>query len=250
MKTLTSFLSLLFIGAANAATLTGTHVAFPGGVPPTVPVAVLPAGANTDWGYFNSGADVVASINASNTSDLTGTRTFTVTPAGTATNVRGSTTLGDTRFSYTNGTDPISSGTQRVGGVFSSTTGPSGEGSGVQLTVSSFSGTSLIELYTYEFRASGTLSVFLNGGADPAYTQVITTGSDDGTKDGYKFSFTFTADSLTDTLRFQYIMDDAVGDNGSSNLGFQAIAISPIPEPTPLLLLSLSGLPLAMRRRR
>ena len=241
MKTCALLLPLLAV-SAEAATLTGSFVAFGG-------AAALPSGTNTDWGYFDPSATAVASLNATNTSN-TGTRLFNVTAAGTGTLVRGSASDSDNSFSYGDGTSPGSATTQKVGGVFSSLIGPGGEGSGVKFSADSFSVPSLIELYTYEFRASGTLRVYLNADTTALYTQQIITGGADGSKDGQKFSFNFTPDGTGDSLRFEYIMDDAVGDNSTANLGFQAIAISPIPEPGSLLLLALTGLPLAIRRRR
>ncbi len=239
---------IALLSSAHGATLSGTFSAATNTSAATA--AVLPSGTvadNTDWGYFTPPTGAVSSINPSNTSSA-GPRTFTVTGLGTTTDVRGSTTNTTGFYKYSNGQSPVSNTVGfQLGGVFNAATGPAGvtAGAGVQMTAGAFAVPSLIQLYVYNFNATGVFTAYVNNVA--TYTQTIADVS--GAKAGYLFNLTFTPDTLADQIRFEYVM--TAQSNNAANVGFQAIAISPIPETSSVALLGAAGiLGLARRKRR
>src|SRR5690606_12658607 len=98
---------------------------------------------------------------------------------------------------YTNGENPTSSASAfAVGGIRNNLVGAGAIGSGIQMTLGSFTGTSLIQLWTYNYMAGATMNVFLNDSTVPAYTGVIpfiptADGPSSTGKNGYLFTFEF-----------------------------------------------------------
>lgn len=235
------FISLFTAGVCSAATLTVV------GTPATAGSAILPSTPGTDWGLWAAGTNP-SPATASITSTA-GTRTFAVTTVGgTGTpTTRGSASLASTGFTFSNGdTSPSGSGTQ-VGGVFNTSgVGENTLGTGVALSLTSFTTPVRIQLYTYVFQAAGALSVYLDGNSTAIYSNTFASSS--GGKPGYVYTFDYIPDSPSSTLRFEQIKTVS-NDVVSSNVGFLGIAITPIPEVSSLALAG-AGLILGLSRRR
>lgn len=234
-------ISLFTAGVCSAATLTVI------GTPGTAGSATLPSAPGTDWGLWAAGTNPSAP-GASITSNI-GTRPFTVTTVGgTGTPAtRGSASLASTGFTFSNGdTSPSGSGTQ-VGGIFNTSgVGDNTLGTGVALSLTSFTTPVRIQLYTYVFQATGALSVYLDGGSTAIYTNSFS--STNGGKPGYVYTFDFTPDSPFSTLRFEQLKTVS-NDTLSSNVGFLGISVIAIPEVSSMALAG-AGLILGLSRRR
>lgn len=219
----------------------------------------LPTGTNTDWGYFNqlgTPDPTVTSFSATNTSTAD-TRNFTVTALNGG-SVRGPGNLitgaPHSYFDFDNG-DPSASviGTGvRPSGIFNSQLGSDGAtaNAGLSLLLSGFSTQSLIQLWTYGYNVTGTLQAYVDGSLVSSYslTDIVSENPGDG-KTARIFTFDFTPESTSSSVEFRYFMTSASVDTSYAHVGFQAVAISPIPEPTTALL-GLLTLPLLVRRRR
>ncbi len=202
----------------------------------------LPSTTGSDWAYWNS------SPNATNTSGLS-SRIFTVSPFGaTAASLLTSGQPATTKFTYTNGEVTPNTNTTAfsVGGIRNNLVATTAVGNGIQMTLDSFTQTSRIQLWTYNFIAGSTLNVYLNGSSTVAYTQTVA-GLTSG-KQGYLYTFDFEPTAPTDSIRFVYIQNS--GPDINSNVGFQAISITPIPEASSVALLGLGCATGLLRRRR
>jgi hypothetical protein len=243
----------------HAATLSTTFAAAPNSGSDTP--YLLPSGANTDWGYWNRGNSNTSSQAATNTSsDPSGTRTFAVVPLNGG-SVRGPGTPSSSSpfsfFNYTNGTTPDAPdgdtlASYRPSGVFNSQLGPSGINAqaGLQTTLSGFSTQSLISVWVFNFSAKGVFEVFINGTLNFTQEVEIPASNPSQGKAAYLFNLDFTPDSSGDEVNIRYRMTDRISTDDNAHVGFQAIAISPIPEPASLALLALGTGALGFRRRR
>ena len=205
----------------------------------------LAASGTLDWAIWNTTSSTpVSSLAPTNTKDggagLIGDL-FGV--GGSAGNVRGFGGVDDTFYSYTDGTSPetLSNATQGFVGNASLDS----LGSGVTLSITGDPLQPLrVDIWTSGFRATGEMTVSLNGVADP----VVLTASFGADKTPALFSFVFQPDVLSDVLGISFVMTEDTG--SSAHIGIQAVAISPVPEPTVTTLL-LGGLAVfALRRRR
>lgn len=240
---------------AHAATLTGSGAAASNNS--TGAARLLPSGTDTDWGYWHQSGTpepTVTSFNATNTSN-TGGRLFTVTTLGGG-NLRGPGTPSsgspESFFDFTNGTPPAAptANAARPSGIFNSQLGLGGAnaGAGLQLSLTGFDTQSLIQIWTFGFHATGSFEVFLNGSSVPVFSQSVVSTSVSNGKEAYLFSLDFTPDSPTDVVDIHYFMTDQA--DGNAHVGFQTVAISPIPEPSSLALLGLGCATGFLRRRR
>lgn len=253
--------SLLVVPLLFAASIQFNHAATvvaSGAAAPNVSAAtsaLLPSGTNTDWGFFyrNGGSGATSSFSATETSN-TGGRAFTVTAVNGG-NVRGPsevvTGAPHSYFDYTNGTTLEIGNDSRPTGVFNSGTGSVGAGNlaGVQMRLDGFSTQSLIQIWTFGYNATGNFQVFINGNAVAAFSESVMTGNPGNGKEARLFTLDFTPDSVTDFIDIRYTMT-AAQDATNGHVGFQAVAISPIPEPTAVSLLGIAGAFCLIRRRR
>lgn len=238
-------------GTARAATLFVSEGAAPNSTTGTS--LSLPSGADTDWGYWHrQDSTGVSSFGATNTSNE-GDRGFSVSTIGGG-NVRGPGNLVTgapfSYFDFTNGTSTGNTTATRPSGVFNTQLGSGGvtAGAGLQLSLTGINTQSLIHIWTLGFQATGSFEVFLNGSSTPAFSQSVTSTSVTNGKQAYLFTLDFTPDSATDVLNIRYVMTAQTDVN--AHVGFQAISISPIPEPASLALLALGTGVLGFRRRR
>lgn len=225
-------LTLALLSCAQAAVITGSGVLATNTSAATD--RALPTGANTDWGFWNPGnATLVGSMNATNTSNA-GNQAFTVTPifpsgaTGNVTFVRSSTSaFANTYFSYGNGDSPISANDAQFAGVFNGQPGSGGVNSGIQMSLTGFTGPTTIQLWVYAFQSTAQLTALVNN-ASSSFTaaNVIDTV---GTKPTTLFTFNFIPDSASDVGNFRYITT-SVADSTSGNAGFVAVALTLIPE--------------------
>lgn len=235
--TLPALACTAFFAQANGATLLSSSFAADSST------RALPSVAGSDWAYWATTGTVTGPTNTS----AEGGRNFAISAVGTTpTSFLGSGSAAGTKFTYTNGESPVSQGTAfAVGGIRTNLVSTAAVDTGLQVTLSSFTQTSRIQLWTFNYIASSTLNVYLGGSSTVAYTHDVT--SSPSGKPGYLYTFDFEPTSTSDQIRIEFIQKS--GADLASNIGFQAIAITPIPEPSAVLL-GLAALPLMARRRR
>ena len=219
----------------------------------------FPTGPGADWGYYQQQGDPGAfatSLSAYNSADFSGNRNFVLSTLNGG-NLRGpgdiTTGAPLSYFDYSNGEFPVSANDFRPTGLFNSQLGSAGATakSGVQMNLTSFSGPTQIQVWTYGFQSTGLFEVFVNGATTSAYSQSVTVTSVStpvAGKIGQLFTINFTPDNLFSSIDITYRM--TASSNASSHVGFQAIAVSPIPEPAGLSLLGIAGVLGFIRRRR
>jgi hypothetical protein len=219
----------------------------------------LPSGPGTDWGYYQQLGDPGAfntSASATNSADFDGDRNFVLSTIGGG-NLRGpgNITTGAplSFFDYTNGEFPVSGNDFRPTGLFNSQLGAAGATlkAGVQMNLTSFTGPSQIQIWTYGFDATGRFEVFVNGSTTASYFQDVTVTSVStplAGKSAQLFTLDFTPDNEFSSLDIVYRMTAST--NTASHVGFQAIVVSPIPEPAAVSLLGIAGALGLIRRRR
>lgn len=232
-------LTAFCLNSATGAVLTGSVTQYA-----TVDVD-LTASGTLDWAIWNTtSSSSVSSRAPTNIKDggagLIGDL-FGV--GGSSGSVRGFGGVDDTFYSYTDGTSPetLSDATQGFVGNASLDS----LGSGVTLSISGDPLQPLrVDIWTTGFRATGEMTVTLNGVAEPLVLSA-TFGAD---KTPALFRFVFQPDTVSDVLGISYVVTEDTG--SSAHIGIQAVAISPVPEPTVVTLL-LGGLGvLGLRRRR
>ena len=244
MKNLLLALPLLTAGFSSAATITAN------GTPTrttNAPSIVMPSAAGTDWGLWGTnGASVPGGASITSSS---GTQTFEVTTIGGAGTpvTRGSGSLAETRFNYSNGDPTISDTNLQVGGIFNSG-GIGGAtanlNSGVALSLTSIATPVRINLYTYIYESTARLNVYVGDAVDPAYTNTFT--DDNNGKAGYIYTFDYDPGGTPASLRFEYVKTVSFHDN--SNVGFTGISI--VPEPSSVALLGAGAVAGLLRRKR
>lgn len=259
-----SILALCLFGTSlsvHAATLTvGYQATVPNATPETS--VAFPTGPNTDWGYFqydygDPGASAnMTSMSAYNSADFSGSRNFVVTSInGGYLRGPGNLVTGAplSYFDVSNGEWLSPASDVRPAGIFNSQLGSAGAtaNAGVQMSLNGFTTQSQIQIWTYGFGSTGIFEIFVNGATSAAYSQSVTVTSVNSPvagKIGQLFTLDFTPDSTASTLDIVYRMTGST--NASSHVGFQAITISPIPEPAALSLLGIAGVLGFIRRRR
>ncbi len=242
---------------SNAATLTYvSQSAAPNATQETS--LTLPSGSGTDWGYWNRGSGATAGPLAPTNTSTDGSIVMSISTYNGG-NLRGptNTTTGapHSYFDFTNGTPAaaISATDLRPTGIFNSQLGTTGATAlaGINLNLSGFTQASTIQIWTYGYNSTGTVQAFVDGSTTLIYEATgITAGNPGDGKSATLYTFNFTPDSTSSSVTFRYFLTDASVDTGAAHVAFQAVAISPIPEPASALLSALAGLPLLMRRRR
>jgi len=244
-------LSLALLPCGHAAVLTGSGALATN--TSTATDRTLPGASNADWGFWHpENTNLVSSMNATNTSNA-GSQVFAVTAItanGAPTNassVRSSTSGSNAYFSYGNGGNPLSRSDVQFGGVFNGQTGTTGINSGIQMSLTGFTTPTTIQLWVYAYEATAQLTALVNDTASSFTTATVSDVA--ATKPTTLFTFTFTPDSASDVVKFQYIMT-GVDDAASGNAGFVAVALTPIPEPSSVALLGAASTFALLRRRR
>jgi hypothetical protein len=217
--------------------------------PVSTPVDLTTQG-NLDWAYWSpNSATPVSPLVAPTNEKLGGLAIGGLDTIGGG-GLRGSTTsMTLERYSFTDGTSPISGTSASLAGlIFNSQTGTVGNGTGLQLSIA---GNPAVEetvtLYLGGFQATSNLTLTLNGVAFPITDSRVFTTANPKHIDIY--TLRFQPDSIDDRLLVQYTAS-AITDTVNGHVGLQAVAVAGIPEPTTATLLFLGGLALSLRHRQ
>ena len=108
-----------------------------------------------------------------------------------------------------------------------------------------------VTVWTYNFAGAGTLSATLQGAT--TYTDTTPVATTGNPKFSYFYTLTVSPDAVDGTanvlsLQNILLMDDA--SNGNSHVGISGVAVSVIPEPSSVLLVSLASIAMLGFRRR
>jgi len=245
---------LMGIGLSQAAVVTNISSA---GVPTgSVNLSTL---GTTDWAAWNTLASTGTTIAPFATKNGGIATISNLTPAGVGgAGVRGPSSLDAypaSVFTWSTGDSTSSVAAPadgKVSGVFSTTTGPTSSGRGVQFTISDLptlavGQSSLISVMATSFRGIGTLTATATGA-----TPISQTGSTLGeTKNTDVFQFSYTPELGSDSIHFTYLHTPNLTGNSASHSPLQAVTISVIPEPSSAFLTLIGGIAtLGFRRRK
>lgn len=224
----------VFVPDAGAALLTGTPVASP-----TIPANLTSLGT-TDWAYWNSTSSTGLSSRApTNTASGVTHIIGSATPIN-ASGVRGSGTASAITFTFTNGTTET---TLAVAGVFNASLDK--VGNGVQTTVT------LPDTQPYKvlvwvsgYNGTGTFTATL---PDTTNYQDASFSYEGGTKPARLYELQVQADHANDVLTLSHVLTTDDGD--SSHVLIGGVAVSRVPEPASMLIVSGAACLLLARRR-
>jgi hypothetical protein len=178
-----------------------------------------------------------------------------LTPRGTSTLVRGSDTFTSYRnvITWSDGTAAVPNAGLLSGG-FGTNVNAFNNGVGFSITnlvPLALGQTYQINVLAAAFNGGGTMTATtpLGAGTSTA-TQAGTVRDNSNTRNTELFQFSYSPDSITDTLNLTYVLS-VDGSGASSHVLIQGVGISIIPEPsTALLLISAATIGLARRTRR
>jgi hypothetical protein len=204
--------------------------------------ADLTAAGTLDWAIWGT-TSTTASATKAPVNDKSGGTILGSLSEVTGGNLRGGIASTQT-FSYSDGTSPSSQTGVTFGLIFPVTL--DSVGNGVQLSVAGDPAVQrIIRIWGSGTQGVGTLTASLNGAPDV----VLVSQTYGGTKTPTLFTINYQPDAPGDVLTVRYVLSTD-GGGGNSHVGFQAAAISAVPEPaTAMLLLGGAGI-LVMRRRR
>lgn len=224
--------------SASAALLTGDV-----NTAPSNPANLTTEGA-LDWAMWGTIESGTASSMAVLNHKSGGPAIFSSITAATSGNVRGGITSSQ-GFTWTDGTT-TATGTNvtNSGLIFDSNLDTVGEG--VRFTVGASNTTERqVKIWGALNNASGTFTASLPGATDVVLSSQVVTG---GTKLPVLFTINYQADAPDNVLTVKFVLNT---DNGTNaHVGFQAAAVSNVPEPTFACIgMGVVGL-LAIRRRK
>lgn len=230
--------------SADAALLSGTVDTSTDGTAS----ADLTALGTVDWAIWANTASGNVTPYPIRYSKAGGTAGFSsIAPVGAGASTRGGNTA-TTAFSFSDGTAPTTSlsSTSTLGLIFNS--GLETVGNGVQFTVGGDVNTERqIRVWGAGFDGRGTFVASLNGAPD--VTLLSQTYASNNPKLNTLFTINYKPDNPTDLLTLRYTLTTN-GTGSNAHVGFQAAAVSEIPEPGSVATLAAGGLLLAVRRRR
>ena len=221
-------------GMAGASVLTGSVDTNP----PTH--ADLTAAGGLDWAIWDyTSSSAVASLAPSNTKS--GGPGIISSVTAVSGNVRGVT--GEQQyFTYTDGTSPTSVTDDQIGAAIHATLEIVGEGVIVQVTGDPLATYQVSLWATGGNGAEGILTASLSGADD-----VVLATRNDIPRTAQLFTYSFRPDSAGDRLTLTLLNQQA---GGYAFVGYQALAVSVVPEPATLSLLAVGTLAMLSRRRR
>jgi hypothetical protein len=202
-----------------------------------------------DWAYWapNTGTSVPPLVAPTN-EKLGGSLIGSLDTIGGG-GLRGSTTSTTVeRYSFTDGTSPTAGTNASLAGlIFNSQTGTSGNGKGLQLSITGDpTEERIVTLYLGAFGTTSNLTLTLNGVALPITDSQVFTNANPKHIDVY--TVRFQPDSAADLLLVQYTAS-AITETTNGHVGLQAVTVSAVPEPGVASFLCLGALALCRRRR-
>ena len=199
-----------------------------------------------DWAIWNSTSSGTTASKAPTNTKVTGLGLISnVTPVSGG-SVRGA-SAGTQTFTYVDGTSPTAQTNATFGLALNSQL--STIGAGVHLSITGNPALAYkVNIWTTGFRATGQMTASLAGAADV----VLSGDAFASTKVPELYSFTFQPDLASDTLNIDYVITALPDfDTGSGHIGFQAVTVSVVPEPTTIaMLLGGLGLLIGFQRAR
>lgn len=199
-----------------------------------------------DWAYWNKTSDTTG-LDGTPNNQKNGATLIGNIVAVAGSSLRGSSSMNRALydFSYTgDGTSPASGSVTNAQGIFNSALDSNGAGLGLTIDLPTLQ-TYLITVWVGGFGAVGVFNASLPG-ATP-YSDSSFSAS--GTRLGAYYTLTVTPDTAGDDLNISFVLNEQ-SSLSSSHVQIAAVAVSPIPEPGAIGLLTLAVLPLSLRRRR
>jgi len=248
IATTTALLATALLGFhAEAATLSITNiVSSPNGA-----VINLDSTGGLDWSVWKQAAGESATYNvATNTKASSSAISDLFIVGAASTNFRASTSSSPNwDFTYTGGLNSPTSGTAvDANGIFHPTTGTSGNGVGLTVTLPT-TGTYTITLYVAGFATNSQLRATLPGVTDPVLNTSFSPGQpDSGAKQMGYFTIQAQANNAGDLVNLQ--LSNTSGTDANRHVMIVAAAVQLIPEPSAAMLTALAGCVTLARRRR
>jgi hypothetical protein len=242
-------LGLLVVGAAERAG--GAVLVLDSSVRVSSTVATpvdLTAQGTLDWAYWAPTGSGLTPPVAPTNEKLASTIISSMSNVG-GTTLRGSASSTTTeRYSWTDGTSPVSGTNASLAGlIFNSDLGSSANGKGLAFTIAGDPAvTRVVTLYLGAFAATGNLTVSLPGAAPITdSTQVFANSSP---KQMQVYTLHFQTDSLADTLLVQWTAS-SITDVTNGHVGAQAVTVG-VPEPGSIGVAALGLVGMLARRGR
>lgn len=216
-----------------------------------LPPVDLTAEGTLDWTYWEVTGSA-ASASVAPTNSKSGATLISNAASFGGGGLRGSSTSATVgRYSYTDGTSPVSNTNQDLAGLlFNENLAANAVGKGFSLEITgSPDEERLVHLYLGGFDVDTQLTLSLNG-----VTSVVDTSQsfgNFGAKQIAVYTVRFQPDTIADTLSVTYIATARLNSSNSSHVGLEAVTVSAVPEPgAALSLVGGAGLLLGLRRRQ
>jgi hypothetical protein len=233
----------LTVSTARASVVSGTHVDVAGTTGTNVNIT---AAGTLDWAYWDTSASSGISLPTNSKNGGTAISDASTVGGGTG---RGSSSDTEAMFTFTDGTS-LTSGTAPgsgfgVSGIFNNQLGSINTGISLAITLPT-TDMYTIYLWTAEHRATGQLTVSLNGAT--SYIAETTDTLGPNPKTSYLYTLTAKADTIGDVLNIE-LLTTATDGNAYSTSVISGVAISAVPEPATIGMLGLGTLVAVLIRR-
>ena len=229
----------------SAATLMGTRTT----VGPSAPAFNLTTIGTSDWAYWETAANPATGTPTDEKSGATIVSSMIAIGGGS---VRGSSsaTRPNASFSWMDGANVAMGSQTRATGLFNSDIDTGNRGVGMTITIPTTE-TYQITVWTYNFGGAGTFSASLPGATTYSNTTASSLNSDP--KASYFYTLTVTPDAVNGTANVLSLQNLLVTDDtgrSNTNVGISGVAVSVVPEPSSVFLVSLASMTLLGFRRR